>query len=209
MYFITINLRAQEGGAARGGGGSRPAVAATHYYRQTGEGTVTSSWLKILAFTKSKARERREDLVDGHRRSASAPFGVWPRHHVWCLRFREHVKFPCNGSRRARRRDRWWRRGERRRHLTLERRRACVCHSRLEFELGHLPVDVLDRLVLRRRPIAGVSVRRVDDLAEFGRRRASRGPRGRRRWRHLRVFLIAALWALCVGSCRPRSSFRG
>jgi hypothetical protein len=90
MYFITINLRAQEGGAARGGGvsGLRAevtcrglnAVAATHYYRQTGVGTVTSSWLKILPFTKSKARERREDLVDGHRRRASAPF--WPRHHV-------------------------------------------------------------------------------------------------------------------------------
>ena len=80
MYFITINLRAQEGGAARGGGVSGHAVAATHYYRQTGEGTVTSSWLKILPFTKSKARERREDLVDGHRRRASAPF--WPRHHV-------------------------------------------------------------------------------------------------------------------------------
>ena len=76
---------------------------------------------------------------------------------------------------------------------------------RLEFELGYLPVDVVDRLVLRRRALVGVSV----DLAEFGCRRASRGPRGRRRLIHLRVFVIAALWALCVGSCRPRSSFRG
>ena len=82
--------------------------------------------------------------------------------------------------RRARRRDGWRRRGERRRHLTLERRRACVCHSRLEFELGHLPVDVVDRLVLRRRALAGVSVRRAAgvDLTEFWRRRASPGPRG-------------------------------
>ena len=70
--------------------------------------------------------------------------------------------------RRARRRDGWRRRGERRRHLTLERRRACVCHSRLEFELGHLSVDVVDRLVLRRRALS-VIVRRIDgaELAEL------------------------------------------
>ena len=73
-----------------------------------------------------------------------------------------------------RRRDRRWRRGERRRHLTLERRRARVCRPRLEFELCDLPVDVMDRLVLRRRALS-VSVRRTDrDLAEFGRRRPSR-----------------------------------
>jgi hypothetical protein len=43
-----------------------------------------------------------------------------------------------------------------------------------------LPVDVVDRLVLRRRALAGVSVRRAAgvDLTEFWRRRASRGPRG-------------------------------
>ena len=167
------------------------AVAATHYTDKRGR-------------DQSKVSEVRcEDLVDGNRRRASAPF--WPRHHVWCLRFREHVKFPCDGTRRARRRDRWRRRRERRRDLGLERRRACVCLLRLELQFRHLPVNVVHGLVLRRRALAGVSV----DPAEFGRRRASRGPRGRRRWRHLRVFLIAALWALCVGSCRLRSSFRG
>ena len=73
-----------------------------------------------------------------------------------------------------RRRDRRRRRCERRRHLTLERRRARVGHTRLEFELCDLPVDVMDRLVLRRRALS-VSVRRTDrDLAEFGRRRPSR-----------------------------------
>ena len=73
-----------------------------------------------------------------------------------------------------RRRDRRWWRGERRRHLTLERRRARVCRSRLEFELCDLPVDVMDRLVLGWRALS-VSVRRADgDLAEFGRRRPSR-----------------------------------
>ena len=170
MYFITINLRAQEGGAARGGGvsGLRAevtcrglnAVAATHYTDKRGR-------------DQSKVSEVRcEDLVDGNRRRASAPF--WPRHHVWCLRFREHVKLPCDGTRRARRRDRWRRRRERRRDLGLERRRACVCLLRLELQFRHLPVDVVDRLVFRRRPIAGVSVRRVDDLAEFGRRRSPR-----------------------------------
>ena len=151
MYFITINLRAQEGGAARGGV-SRHAVAATHYTDKRGR-------------DQSKVSEVRcEDLVDGNRRRASAPF--WPRHHVWCLRFREHVKFPCDGTRRARRRDRWRRRRERRRDLGLERRRACVCLLRLELQFRHLPVDVVDRLVFRRRPI--------DDLAEFGRRRSPR-----------------------------------
>ena len=73
-----------------------------------------------------------------------------------------------------RRRDRRRRRGERCRHLTLERRRARVCHARLDLELGYLPVDVVDRLVLGRRALS-VSVRRADgDLAEFGRRRPSR-----------------------------------
>ena len=31
-------------------------AAATHYYRQTGEGTVASSWLRILAFVQSQRR---------------------------------------------------------------------------------------------------------------------------------------------------------
>ena len=75
-----------------------------------------------------------------------------------------------------RRRD-WWRwRGERRRHLTLERRRAGVCHTRLELELCDLPVDVVDRLVLGWRALS-VTVRRTNrDLAELGRRGSS--------WRH-------------------------
>ena len=109
MYFITINLRAQEGGAARGGV-SGHAVAATHYYRQTGVGTVTSSWLKILAFTKSKARERREDLVDGHRPqprhhriavySRRTPLleAVGPRNHVGRFRRGKEQKFFVRGS---------------------------------------------------------------------------------------------------------------
>ncbi len=184
MYFFTINLRALEGGAARGGGVSGlwaevtcrglNAVAATHYPDKRGR-------------DQSKVSEVRcEDLVDGNRRRASAPF--WPRHHVWCVRFREHVKFPCDGPRRARRRDGWRRRRERIRDLGLERRRACVCLLRLELQFRHLPVDVVDRLVFRRRPI--------DDLAEFGRRRASRGPRGRRRLSHLCLSYCSAVGAL-------------
>ena len=63
-------------------------------------------------------------------------------------------------------------------------------------------MDVVDRLVLGRRALAGVSV----DLTEFGRRRASRGPRGRRRLSHLLIVVLWNLWPRKNSQRAPQST---